>query len=211
MATAQGVIARRVLDFKIARDMCGPTFLAEAYRSADDRDQRRRAVVSEDEAGNASSYRFAFKIPTLVARDVFAPMTEIGVDTDVADYPLKEPRTSILSSHVPWSPHFMRGAPVCIGGEFWLPRRGHVTIGHLALHLARLLNWDEKGRGPGYVGWNGEAVNYQREKYHGRPLDPNVVYPILPSWLGGGDSAGMAFDVLNAPARSSVLSFERIS
>lgn len=209
MTSPSRIFERRVLDFKIVRDMCCATFLAEAYRSPSDRDQHRRPIVAENAAVDACSYRFTFKIATLVERDVFVPMTEIGVDTDVTDYPLKEPRTSVLSSHTPWSPHFMRGAPVCIGGEFWSPRRGHVTIGDLAIHLARLLNWDEKGRGPGYVGWNAEAVQHHREKYRGAPLDPTVVYPALPSWLlGTGDESSMGFDILGAAVPAAV--FERL-
>lgn len=185
MAGMHDTIQRRTLDFKILRDMACASFEAEAYKSDVDRRARRNRVNDEAQAGQVSKYRFVLRVPTMVDRDVFAPVTEVGVDTDVPDYPMKEPATSILSNHTPWSPHFKQGLPVCVGGEFWLPKRGHVTLGHLVVHLQRLLNWDEKGRGPGYVGWNGAAVAYHREKYKGAALDPTFTYAKLPDWVFG--------------------------
>jgi hypothetical protein len=207
MAGTQETIQRRILDFRIVRDMACETFEAEAYQTNSDRLARKNRVVAEAHASRASKYRFVFRIPTMVDRDVFVPVTEIGVDTDVPDYPLKEPGTSILSSHVPWSPHFKQGLPVCIGGEFWGPKQGHVTLGHLALHLSRLLNWDEKGRGPGYAGWNGAAVAHHRDKYHGAPLNPDTVYPVLPAWLYGATARPMSFTFLGQQPLAAEFTF----
>jgi len=72
---------------------------------------------------------------------------------------------------------------VCIGDELWKNQRGYVTLGHLVMHIARMLNWDEKGRGRGYVGWNAKAIEYHRKHYGDRPLDSAIVYPRLPLWL----------------------------
>jgi hypothetical protein len=177
---------RRQFDFQVLDAMRCDTFDFHAYASTPDLDHRRWEIVDAAKAGDASKYRFIMKVPTLIGAGRLSPETEIGVDVDVADYPIKEPNTWIISKKVPWSPHFRRGSPVCIGDEFWNKRRGHVTLGHLAIHLARLLNWDEKGRGPGYAGWNGAAIEYHQSRYKGQPLNPTIIYPILPPWLAGG-------------------------
>jgi hypothetical protein len=188
---------RRAFDFRVLNDMRCSTFDFEAYRTMSDLERRRRQVTDPADGGAVSKYRWNFKIRTHTSRDSFAPETEIGVNTEVADYPRVPPSTWILSSHVPWSPHFMQGAPVCIGGELWAPTGGHITLGELAINIAHLLNWDEKGRGAGYVGWNGAAIAHHKQAYKGRPIDPDVRYPILPTWLSGGPQEAPIFKILS--------------
>jgi hypothetical protein len=185
MPTPAELAQRRVFDYRVLRDMQCAALHTEAYATTTDLARRQNPIVSEDAASRATKYRFLFRVPTLIGPGQFSSETEIGVDTEVVDYPLKPPNTWIISNHVPWSPHFKKGAPVCLGEELWEARQGHITLGHLAIHIARLLNWDEKGRGPGYVGWNGEAIAYHKQYYQGRPLNPNFVYPALPGWLTG--------------------------
>src|SRR5262249_50245357 len=187
VAKPTDILQRRRFDFEVLRDMQCDTFRSEAYASTDDLNHRRRQITSMAEAGRASKYRFLLRIRTLTGPGKFAAETEIGIDTEVVDYPRNAPNTWILSPHVPWSPHFLKNSPICIGEEFWAARKGHVTLGHLAVHIARMLNWDEKGRGAGYRGWNGEAIRYHQRHFGGRPLDSNVVYPNLPSWLTATD------------------------
>lgn len=177
------LVQRRTFDFQILADMQCPVFRSEGYVSTDDLRLRRRQVVDPADAGKVSKYRFIFSVPTLVGPGKTAPVTEVGIDTDVVDYPRKEPSTWILSTHVPWSPHFRSNSPICLGGEFWTARGGYVTLGHLAVHVARLLNWDEKARGNGYQGWSPEAIAYHAEHYGDRPLDAGMEYPALPIWL----------------------------
>ncbi len=129
----------------------------EAYRTSADLESSSDPVARTADAGEASKYRMTLRVPTLIGPGEFRPETVFGVDLDVRDYPLAEPLTWIISDPVPWSPHFQKGSPICIGAEFWTARKGHVTLGDLVIHVARLLNWDEKGRGGGYVGWNPEA------------------------------------------------------
>lgn len=176
---------RRRFDFSVVSGMRCPVFDFQAYATVDDLTARRRPITGEQGADRASKYHFTFRVPTLVGPGRFSQQTEIGVNTDVVDYPVKEPSTWVISPDVPWSPHFLRGAPVCLGHEAWRDRKGHVTLGHLVLHLARLLNWDEPGRGPGYVGWNGAAIEYHRRHHAGKPLDPSIAYPTFPGWLSG--------------------------
>jgi hypothetical protein len=185
---------RLSFDYRILNDMRCSTFDFEAYRTSWDLDERVNAVPPDGAISTVRKYRFILRIPTLVSADTFELVTEIGVDVDVADYPERQPNTYLLSRHVPWSPHFRSGYPVCIGSEFWDDRKGHIVLGELVIHLQRLLNWDEKGRGPGYAGWNADAIRHHREVLHGRPLHDDVVYAQLPGWLGGAEP-DLLFDV----------------
>jgi hypothetical protein len=106
------------------------------------------------------------------------------------------PQTWLISEPIPWSPHFSQGRPICMGKEFWPARMGHVTLGHLVIHVAMMLNWDEKGRGPGYDGFNRPALDYHAEHYQGRSLDPDLCYPRLPDWLTGQAARRSSFDIL---------------
>lgn len=176
---------RRVFDFRILEAMRCQVFDFKAFVTSSDLDGWSREIEDAARAGDASKYRFFLRVPTLVGPGEFSSETAFSVDTDVIDYPDNEPNTWVVSAKTPWSPHFVKGAPVCIGSEFWAARRGHVTLGHLVIHLARLLNWDEKGRGRGYTGYSGEAIEYHRREYGGKPLNPSLPYPVLPSWLSG--------------------------
>jgi hypothetical protein len=189
--------SRRIFDLRVLTDMRSPVFDFEAYRTMPDLERRRSAITSPDAGAVVTKYRWIFRIRTHTARNQFASQTEIGVNTEVGDYPRQPPGTWILSEHVPWSPHFMRGAPVCIGPELW-PHDGHITLGELAIHIAHLLNWDEAGRGPGYVGYNGEAIEHHKRCYGGHPIDPDLRYPILPAWLAGEQPAEPAFRIIGS-------------
>jgi hypothetical protein len=198
---ARQLAERREFDLRVLYDMRCETFDFEGYRSRADLDARRRSVRGPDGGAAVTHYRWNFRVRTHISREAFAPATEIGVNSDVTDYPRAQPMTWIISSHVPWSPHFLAGAPICIGDELWQPTGGHITLGELAIHVARLLNWDEKGRGAGYQGWNGAAIEYHRSRYGGRPINPNLRYPRLPAWLTGEQSTAPSFRVTGGAAR----------
>lgn len=198
MSRLDDLASRRQFDFSVLTDMRCGVFDFTAYATVADLTMRRRAITRVDDATRASKYHFVLRIPTLIGPGRFAAETEIGVSTDVVDYPINEPNTWIVSKDAPWSPHFRGGLPVCIGREAWRDHAGHVTLGHLVLHLVRLLNWDEKGRGPGYVGWNGAAIEYHRKHHGGRPLNPSISYPALPGWLAGnGRPAQHDFEIIS--------------
>lgn len=196
----QELAERRAFDFRVLNDMRCATFDFEAFQTMDDLQRHRRIITNPADGARASKYRWTFHVRTHISRDQFAPVTEIGVNSDITDYPRNPPATWILSSHVPWSPHFMRNAPVCIGEELWSPTGGHITLGELAINIAHLLNWDEKGRGSGYVGWNGAAIEHHKKSYGGRPIDPRLRYPVLPSWLMGRTEAGPSFQIMGRNA-----------
>ncbi|WP_066375831.1 hypothetical protein [Herbidospora mongoliensis] len=194
---AAELVERRRFDHRVVSGMRGPLFDFQAYRTSADLQDSRDPVTRAEDAGEVSKYQMTLRVPTLIGAGEFRPETVFGVDLDVRDYPLTEPLTWVVSDPVPWSPHFQKGSPICIGAEFWTARKGHVTLGDLVIHIARLLNWDEKGRGGGYVGWNPEAIDHHAEHYRGRPLDPELQYPALPTWLLGAPAEPIsAFEIV---------------
>lgn len=197
----QELAQRRIFDLRVLTDMRCGTFDFEAYRTSADLSARRDRVTDPSAGAGVTHYRWIFHIRTHISKTTFSPTTEIGVNTDVADYPRQPPGTWIISDDVPWSPHFRKNSPVCIGEEIWSPREGHITLGELAVHIAHMLNWDEVGRGPGYFGWNRAAVEHHRDFYGGKPIDPSVAYPVLPGWLSGDQEPAGGFTVVNQGRR----------
>jgi hypothetical protein len=55
-----------------------------------------------------------------------------------------------------------------------------MLLGELIVHIAKLLNFDEVARGGGYVGYNGEAIEYWKTDLEYLPITPNLPYPELP-------------------------------
>jgi hypothetical protein len=175
--------ARRNLDLRVLSDMRCSTFDFEAYRTITDLEQCRRQVTDR-EATNVSKYRFVFNILTPVGPGSLSARTEVGIDSDAPDYPYRPPQTWILSERVPWSPFFMAGAPLYIDSGLWSVRGEQNTLGHLALHICHLLNWDQQDLGTGYAGWNAAAIKYHQDAYGGQPINADLSYPVLPTWLG---------------------------
>jgi len=56
--------------------------------------------------------------------------------------------------------HIARGKEICfeVPGRVWDSKYATTTLGHVLLHVARLINFDDAN----YVGWNGDAVKYWR-------------------------------------------------
>ncbi len=172
-------------DHRVITEMAATTdlFTVEAYATA--ADIRLRRLAHPDMTPRA--YTVTYHVPTLIGegkgRGEFAPRTEMSIDLATPGYPLSPPNVVVISPHMPYSPHFRIGSPVCIGSEIWGDRRGHVTLGHLVIHLAKLLNWDEEMRGGGYVGWNAAAIAFHKRVFKSQPLNPDLVYPGLPKFL----------------------------
>lgn len=195
--------SRRALDYEVIERMTGGIWTATAFESADDLAGRRRPITSAAGGSQAKWYQVRFDVPTLVGRGKLEPATEIGFGLTSGNYPYSEPITWIISKNVPYSPHFKAGSPVCLG-EIWSEARGRMLLGQLFNHVARMLNWDERMRGGGYRGWNGAAIDHHQQAYHGRPITPNLRYPVLPvditHGLGavGDDNDAAAFSLFSA-------------
>ena len=183
--------SRLQLDFQVCQYMFGTIFTGEAYRTTSDLEKRSNKITSLSEGHLAKKYRVDFHVKTLIGPSKFADLTTIGFDLDVDNYPFGTPITWLISAHVPYSPHFRQGAPVCLGDTstgIWPSSKGHMLLGQLFVHIARLLNWDEVALDSGYVGWNGEAIAYYKRVYKGRPITEGLQYPVLPPHLYGMDA-----------------------
>jgi hypothetical protein len=183
--TSEHLRGRRVLDYRVAIAMgerC-EVISVEAYTTATDLRARRNPITGPDGGPRALHYLVTYRIKTLVGPGQFANETRIHVDTEITNYPFKEPASWVLSQ-TPWSPHFKTGAVVCTG-DHWKPS-GESLLGHLIRHHAKLLNWDEVARGGGYVGWNGAAIAWHKKHYGDKPLTAELDYPEIPADIAYG-------------------------
>ena len=172
-----------MFDFKVLRAMESRTEVLRfsAYRTPDDLAGKRKPITSLMEAGEARYYHVSFFMPTLSGPGKFIDRTDVQFDLSNPQYPFAEPIAWVLSNPKPWSPHFHPGGSICTG-DVW-QKDGHMLLAHLALHVARLLNFDEVPREAGYVGYNGAAIAYWRTTMKLGRVTPDLKYPPLPSDL----------------------------
>jgi hypothetical protein len=162
-----------------------------AFASAADLRAGKGAVVDPADGHRALHYLAVYHpLKTLCGPGEFMDKTSIHIDLSAnSNYPFSPPASWVIG-RMPWSPHFKQGTVVCIG-DLW-DVRGTTLLAHLIRHHARLLNWDERERGGGYIGWNGEAIAWHRVHYGDRPLTAQLVYPELPTdVVYGVESAAM--------------------
>jgi hypothetical protein len=169
-------------DYQVVTLMRSPLMVVEAYQSVDDLNTRRNAIQSIAEGHLATYYRVDYHIKTLIGRGLYSDMTTVKFDLFADnDYPLSEPVCKVIDSPMPWSPHFDdEDAPICTG-DGWKEAEGHMLLGELMVHVAKLLNFDEPPyKDPTYVGWNGEAIRYWESVLGRQPITKNLPYPVLP-------------------------------
>lgn len=180
--TPQQQQARLKFDYQVVTKMRSPLLNIAAYRSASDLERRSNPIVTEDEAGQATHYLVVYHMRTLVGPDRYSDKTSIKFDLLAnGNYPFSRPACYVVSSETPWTPHFREKLPVCIDHDMWEDAKGKLLLGHLFVHVAKLLNFDEIPRTEDYNGYTPEAAHYWRTKLNRRPLDPGLVYPVLPS------------------------------
>jgi hypothetical protein len=151
-----------------------------ADRNADDINKRRNPITSDDEGHLATHYFVDYHVKTLVGRNVYSDRTGVEVNLHANNnYPFSEPGCYVVEGRMPWSPHFLKGRPICLG-EIWRQAQGTMLLGQLLIHIAKLLNFDEVARDGGYVGYNGEAIEYWKTVLGYRPITENLIYPELP-------------------------------
>lgn len=172
--------SRLRFDYQIVSLMSSPLMRVEAYRNVDDLRARREAVTSVSDGHLATHYRVEYNIRTLVNRGRYSDQTTVHFDLFANNnYPHTEPSCFVVDSEMPWSPHFWKGYPVCIG-NIWEQADGSMLLGQLLIHIAKLVNFDEPAHTPGYEGYNGEAIEYWETVLGRRPITANLRYPKLP-------------------------------
>ena len=198
------LLGRRTFDWQVVQRMNEPpTYVFTAHRTPQDAAKGLRPIDNEDDARFAIHYRAEYHVRTLAGEDRFATLTVLRVDVLGARYPYEGPVGWVVKtseSKTPWSPHFARGLPVC-NGSVWRSD-GQVLLAHYLVHLARLLNWDER-LPSGYGGYNPAAISWWR-KHRNKPLDPVLRYPKLAAELLYGEAAGSEESGFRARGRSAV-------
>jgi hypothetical protein len=193
MRLTRDLITRRLrdVDFRIVNEMQCATMRATAHTSKADAERGAYPVTDQSKAGACWFYRVTYPIKTLLGKGKFSdPRTQpvvVVVDLNQGgDYPFTRPESYVNGSVIPWSPHFSPGVAVCFErlGRVWA-RDGSKTLGHLLLHIARLINFDEVIDDPSYGGYNRAAIQYWRDALKSGPITPKLTYPTIPAWYFG--------------------------
>jgi hypothetical protein len=128
-----------------------------------------------------------YRIRSLIESGRFHDRFDVSMDLLAGgDYPYSQPTCFVVSQPVPWSPHFLAGNGAICLGELWTQAHGGITLGHLIVHVAKLLNFDEPDREPSYGGWNAAAVRYWRQVMKRQPVTKGLSYPLLPPEITHG-------------------------
>lgn len=189
-------------DYQVITQMNCEMMTASAYRTAADMKAQRNAIQSEAAAHVAIHYRVDYRIKTLSGRGQYMDKTTVHMDVlSNGNYPYSEPSCWVISSPIPWSPHFKTGYPVCTG-EIWHLAKGQMLLGQLLVHITKLLNFDEVTRGSGYHGWNKAAIDYWQQTLKGQPITPDLTYPVLPTHLTHGQATAKTGHVFR-PAKAA--------
>lgn len=181
--TPEQLQSRRRFDWMIAQKMnSSPLVQIETFKTLADLHSRKNPIIREQDGHRASAYLIEYRIRSLVGEGKFHERFDVAFDLLAGgNYPFSEPACFVTSQPIPWSPHFLPGKGAICLGELWTQARGAMTFGHLIVHVAKLLNFDEPDREPSYGGWNGAAVNYWRKVLRREPITKNLVYPTLPA------------------------------
>lgn len=179
---------RLAFDYKVARELTSPALdYVRAFKSAPEMAAGREASREEGEAGLATHFIARFSFPFLVGPGKHAQGLTVAFDLLVGkNYPFTPPFAQVVSRPIPWSPHFQSGTGIVCLGEGWSRARGRMLFGELVVHVMRLANCDEPDSDPSYVGWNREAIAYWRTVLGRQPVNPDLVYPSLPTQITHG-------------------------
>ncbi len=183
-----GLRSRLAFDWKVLRDMRSAHLGAvRAFASADEARANRDLTARDAEAGMATCYQVEYRLHIPVGPGQFVPAAFVWFDLLAGgNYPFTPPAVTCVSQPLPWSPHVNSGNGFVCLGDAWPRAQGRMLAAQLVVHLMRLLNWDEPDRGAHYVGWSPTASRYWREVLGGRPISPDLEYPVLPAGLTHG-------------------------
>lgn len=184
----QELRSRLAFDWKVVRGLRSPALgPVRGFVSADDVRRGDDATDADGEAGRVTIYRIDLQFPILTGPGPTTPSALCHFDLLAGgNYPFSTPAASLVSRPLPWSPHVHPTTGTVCLGEGWARARGRVLAAQLVVHVMHLLNCDEPDRGPLYVGWNAEAIRYWRSTLGGKPLHPNLAYPVLPAEITHG-------------------------
>lgn len=180
--------SRLAFDYRVMMGLRSPALGAvRAFASEADLRAGREVTTAQGERGGAVLYLVEYRFPILTGpgQTVEGATARFNLLAG-PNYPYSRPTVEVVSRPLPWSPHVLPGPGTVCLGEGWVLARGRMLAGQLVGHVMHLLNFDEPDRGPGYHGFSTEAIKYWREVLGGRPLHPDLPYPLLPSAITHG-------------------------
>jgi hypothetical protein len=151
-----------------------------AHRTAADAYAGTNPVTPGTAGAPPEHYRVVYDFPTLIAKGRFHRPTVVHFDllgNGGDGYPFAEPICRVVGDQVPWTPHFHRVHPICIGAGWRTD--GKTLAVDLLVHVQKLLNFDEPKPTPGYDGWNADAIRWWTREHGCKPLDPSLRYPVV--------------------------------
>jgi hypothetical protein len=180
--TPEELNSRLRFDWNIAQKMKSPLVSVQAFKNMTVLRRRKHLIMNQEQAHLASAYLVEYRIRSLVGEGKFHDRFEVSIDVlGGENYPYSPPACCVTSRPVPWSPHFLSANGAICLGDLWSQARGAMTLGHLIVHIAKLLNFDEPDREPSYGGWNPAAVTYWRKVMKRMPVTKALAYPTLPA------------------------------
>jgi hypothetical protein len=179
--------SRLQFDWNITQRMQSPLVTVQAFRNMGDLTRRMNPVTNPADSPKAVAYLVEYRTWSLIGAGQFHDHFDVSMDLMAGgNYPYSQPACFVTSRPIPWSPHFYpSNGAICLG-ELWTAAAGNITLGHLIVHIAKLLNFDEPDREPSYGGWNPKAVAYWRHVMKRQPITSGLAYPTLPPELTHG-------------------------
>lgn len=179
--------SRGAYDWSVIAKMRSRILRIMPVASIDDAEAGVALPTREAGEGRASLFHVRYLFPMLST--AYAPLDEAVVLFDLdagGDYPFSKPSAQVLSTPRPLSPHVHPiSGSICLG-ETWAESRGQMLFAQLLVHVAKLLNLDERDPGASFDGFNADAIRYWRRTLGSRPLNPALVYPALPEDVAFG-------------------------
>lgn len=212
--TLEGFRSRLALDYRTMRSLRGAALgRIEAFASPLDLASGREATEAQGLAGLVTTYRVEFGFPMRRTAREALPRARVVLSVSSRDYPCVEPAVAFERDAIPFCPHVRPvTGHVCLG-EAWRLAEGNWLLANLVIHVMKLVNFDEPCT---LDGFSQEALDYARGTLAGRPLNPDLDYPVMderethsgtPSVVSGGffrRSSDVATRVSGTPSASLV-------
>lgn len=175
--TPEELRSRLALDYRAMRTLRGVALgPVEAFVSPLDLALGREADDAKGLRGVVTVYRVEFRFPMLRSPGSLLHRARAVFEVPSHGYPFESPRVCFETDAIPFSPHIRQDVGiVCLGGA-WPEARGNWLLANLVVHVMKLANFDEPCTRDGF---SYEAVRYAREVLRGRPLNPDLDYPVL--------------------------------
>lgn len=171
--------ARRALDYHGMTALHGQVLHVRAYRNAEDAARSIEATPKDGADGLVTVYDItcSAKLPTSPVAT--ASGITVRFDTSDGEDPRVPPTAFVISPERPFSTHVHRDSGTCCLGSHWLEMGGKESLGELTLRLFGAFNFEDPlAAEPGY---HPEAETYRIEVLGGRPFDPSIRWPVIPT------------------------------